>query len=405
MATFLTTDDTLFLTELNEKRLLKAIVRAAPITKSIKEQKFESEHGVDVYFRGRNPLDPVDGATAESVQLTDPTPVQITSRKIKGTLYTLQNSVNPSWLEKKVTFDGLRGAHEMLVGNIKESIEKHNIKMIVPDLITFLADWDLASPYQKQFTASGGSTSSVAAAGILTEADDYWNPSYVMPLSLNNVNYGQQRLGDTFTTADDTLTVAAPVWNAAVASGDLIHIANVAGLTTGDKVTVEVFRKIMAYMGEGSLNITSTDGYLFSNPYGYGFRVFMSSLDYGDLIGDTDWKAWATYNDKSDGFKKWSVANVMSNEIMRYAMIYRESVARAFSATGAVFSIIGLGPECAKRSVLQQPFIEIVGGRGKADASNLLGKKIFMSWETDYAVKVVVGTDGFCLKTVPTALG
>ncbi|MHC4148855.1 MAG: hypothetical protein ACYSR5_05150 [Planctomycetota bacterium] len=405
MATFLTTDDVLFLTEMNEKRLLKAIIRTAPLTKSIPEDKFAEESGVDVYFRGRNPLDPVDGATAESVQLTDPVPVQLTSRKIKGTLYTLQNSVNPSWLEKKVTFDGLKSAHELLVGNIKESVEKHNVKMIVPDIITFLADWDLASPYQKQFAATGGSTSSVAAASILTQGDDYWNPSYVMPISKNNVNYGQQRLGDTFTTADDTLTVASPAWNAAVASGDLIHIANVAGLTTGDKITVEKIGYIMSYLGEGSLDILGTEGYTYPNPHGYGFRVFMGSLDHGDLTRDTDYKAWSTYNDKSDGFKKWSVGNVYSNEIMKYAMVYRESTARAFSATGAIWSVIGLGPQCAKRKVLQQPFIEIVGGRGRADSNNVLGKKIFMSWETDYAVKVTDGCDGFVLKTVPTALG
>ncbi len=403
MSTFLTSDDTLFLTEMNDKKLLKSIIRNAPVTKSIKIDKFASMEGVDVYFRGRNPLDPVDGADAESVQVTDPAPVQPTSRKILATLQTLQNSINPSWLEKKVTFDGLKGMHNLLVGNIKESIEKHNIKTIVPDLLTFLADWDNSSPYQQQvLTTSAGSTTTVVSTA-LTQADDYWNPSYVMPIDLNNVNYGQQRLASDFATTGDILTVSA-AWNAASGDGNLFHLANVAGLTTGDKITVDVIGKIMAYMGEGSLNITSTDGYLFANPDGMGFRMFMGSLDYGDLVRDTDFKAWSTHNAKSKGFKKWSVGNIYSNEIMKYAMLYRESTARAFSETGAIYTTIGLGPECARRLELQKPFIEIVGGRGKADSGNILGKKIWMSWETDYAVKVVVGTDGFALKTVPTSL-
>ena len=403
MSTFLTTDDTLFLTELNDKKLLKSIIRNAPITKSIKVDKYAERSGVDVYFRGRNPLDPVDGETAESVQLTDPTGVQPTSRKIQSTLYTLQNMINPSWLEKKVTFDGLKGLHNLLVGNMKESIEKHNIKMITPDIITFLADWDNSTPYQKQFVSTGAGSTTTVVNSLFTEADDYWIPSYVMPLDLNNVNYGQQRLADAFTQSGAIVRVDT-AWNAASGTGNTFHIANVAGLTTGDKMTVDLIGKVMAYLGEGSLNITSTDGYLFPNAYGMGFRMFMSSLDYGDLINDTNWKAWATYNDKSTGFKKWSVGNVYSNEIMKYAMTYRESVARAYSATGAVFSTIGLGPECARRLELEKPITTLVGGRGNPDSNNPLGKSIKMSWETTYAVKVVVGTDGFVLKTVPTSL-
>ncbi len=403
MPTFLTTDDTLFLIEMNDKKLLKSIIRNAPITKSIKVDKFAEQSGVDVYFRGRNPLDPVDGADAESVQLTDPTPVQPTSRKIVASLRTLQNSINPSWLEKKVTFDGLKGMHNLLVGNIKESLERENIKQIVPDLLTFLADWDNSTPWQKQFVTTGAGDTTSVISTALTQADDYWNAGYIMPISLNNVNYGQQRLVSDFETAGDDLTVSA-AWNAASGSGNSFHLASVEGLTTGDKITVAVIAKIMSYMGDGELNITSQDGYLFANPEGMGFRMFMSSLDFGDLIRDTDWKAWQTYNDKSKGFKKWSVGNVYSNEIMKYAMLYRETTARAYSATGAIYTTIGLGPACARRLELQKPFIEIVGGRGKADSSNVLGKKLFMSWELDHAVKVVVGTDGFALKTVPTSL-
>lgn len=404
MSTFLTTDDTKMMTEMNEKRLLKAIIKNSPITKSIKAEEFDGQSGVDVFWRARNPYADVDGATAESVQLTNPTPIQPTSRKIKGTLYTLQNSINPSWLEKAVSYDGLRGAHELLVGNMSSSIEKHNIKFLVPDLLTFLADWDTSSPYFKRVAAaSAGLTTTLVATSILTQADDYWNPSYVMPVTMTDPNYGQQRLASDFTTSDDTLTVSA-AWNDLTAANMEFIIANVAALTTGDKITVATIGKIMAFMGEGSLDIPQDGDWMFSNPYGYGFRVFMSSLDYGDLMQDADYKAWATHNDKSDGFKRWSVGNVYGNEIMKYGHVYRESVARAYSATGAVFSVIGLGPQCASRKILQQPIVKIVGGRNNPSYSNPLGKGILMSWETDYAVKVTNGVDGFCLKTVPTAL-
>jgi hypothetical protein len=404
MATFLTTDDTKFIKENNDNRLMKEIVRISPLLKTIPIEKHPEKSGTDTYFHGRIPLAKVSGTLATSGQLTDATPVQWGSRKVKASLYTLQNAINPSWLEQKVTFDGLDRITDELRNNMSESIEAHIVTMVVPYLITFLADWDNSTPHQKHITSDGAGSTLTMTSATMSQSDDYWNASYVMPTKLTDPNYGQGRLASDFANSGDLLTVSE-AWNDASGTSNNFFVADVSALTTGDAITIALIRKMMSFMGPGSLDIPFNNVFRFANPYGYGFKIFMSSLDFGDLTNDSEWKAWTQYNTQSKGYKEWSVGNILSNEIMQYGLLYRETVARAASATGAIFSTICLGPECARRLDLGKPNVQQIGGRNDADSNNIHGNKLFFSWQHNVTVGVTNGIDGCCFKTVPTALG
>jgi len=70
-------------------------------------------------------------------------------------------------------------------------------------------------------TATGGSTTTVVDTTNRTEADDYWNESwvYIRTTTDGNAPQGEERKVTDFTASSDTLTVA-PAFSAAVESGD-----------------------------------------------------------------------------------------------------------------------------------------------------------------------------------------
>jgi len=413
MATTQTTDDANFITELNETTLLPIMKQDAPFTKVLEEDKFALRSGTDVYFRGRNPIDAVTGTLLAGTELTDPDPVVPTGRKIKASLYRIHNSINASSVERQVSFDGFTMDRDIIAENIIESMELHNLKFIVPYLLHFRADWDITTGtqgYQTRASATAGGTTSTASIGALVEADDWWGGNstqgYIMPITKNNENYGAGRRIDDFDAtggaAEDLVTIDVSgdpdnVWTDATATGDEFILSIGTDLAAGDKLTIATVAKTMAIMDDLGIK----NNFKFANPGGMGFKLFLSAFDFYDITQDTDWKNWAINNAKSDGFKKWSVGNIYSNEILKTDINYRETVAGAFSATGAVYNAIFMGKGAGKRTVLNAPKIKVVN---TPDSGNLLGYKTWISYSTDYACCPCVGTAGAAVMTVPTGL-
>jgi hypothetical protein len=401
----MTTDDALFQTQMYNDTLLPIMKRDAMLTKLIQEDKMAEKHGTDVYFFGRNPIDPVSGTLLAGTEITDPTPVHITGRKIKSQLYRLHNSIGYSKTEKQTTFDGLLEIRDIIATNIVESLEIWNWRMIAPYVVHVRSDWDITTGtngYQIMATASGAGSTTTIVDTTLVEANDWWGGNsttgYAMPVTKNNDNYGQGRITSDFDAASDTVTVSS-AWNTATAANDVFILAIGTALAAGDKLTVQTIGKVMALMGQGMLDIG--DQFKFANPSGYGFKLLISTLEKNDLINDTNYLTWVQYNDKSKGFEKWSVGNIYNNEMLETGLGYRESVAGAYSATGAVYNALMIGKKTAVRTVLNKPTIIPVD---KADSGNLANYKRWLTWTTDYACGVNVGTSGCVILNVPTAI-
>lgn len=379
-----------------------------PFSETIEEAAFAEKSGHEVYFTGRNPLAPVAAALTTGVEQTDPTVVAITGRKIKANLYRIHSTIGFTALTEQVSFDQIVDMLDIVRDNIRTSEQLHNVKTIAPQLLHFRADWDTSSPFQTQFLATDtGSTTTVVAAA-LTQADDYWGGSggsvgYLSNISKTSRGYGQGRLSTDFATSGDILTFGAAggslaALNRATVANERFHVCIGTGLTTGDVLTMRVFSRINGFLGGGSLGIPNK--FKFRTKGGYGFKVFMSSFDREDLINDSAYQSYLQNNAGAPGFDKWAFGNLYNNDLYEYSQIYRESAAGAFSATGAVFNVIGMGKGIARKKVLNKPKIIPVM---KPDSSNPAGYRKYITYTEDYAVGVVLSTGGFSILTVPSA--
>lgn len=379
-----------------------------PFSETLEEAKFFERQGTEVYFTGRNPLAPVDAALTTSVEQTDPTVVAITGRKIKANLYRIHSTIGFTALAEQVSFDQIVDMLDIVRDNIRTSEQLHNVKTVAPQLLHFRADWDTASPYQTQFTADGtGSTTTVTSAE-LDQADDYWGGSagsigYLSNISKTSRGYAQGRLSTDFANSGDLVTFGAAggslaALNRATVSGERFHICIGTGLTTNDVLTMRVFSRINGFLGGGSLNIPNK--FKFRTKGGFGFKVFMSSFDREDLINDSAYQTYLQNNGGAPGFDKWAFGNLYNNDLFEYSQIYRESAAGAYSATGAVFNVLGMGKGIARRKVLNKAKIIPIM---KPDSNNPAGYRRYITYTEDYAVGIVLTTGGFNIMTVPSA--
>jgi len=404
MATFQTSDDALFITEYNNKTLLPIIKMDAPYTNSLTETPFQMGQGTDVYFRGRNPLAAVSGTLLAGTEMTDPTPVAWSGRKIKAQLYRLHNSINASSAERQVSFDMMRQDRDAVAANIIESMELHNRTFIDPYLVHTRGDWDTTSPYQGEYAATSAGTTTTIISTTLDDAggnaNDYWGGNstygYVMPITLTDPNYGQGRIVSDFVTATDTATVSS-AWTTATASGQRYIFCIGTGLTTGDKLALATIAKVNAVFDH--LHIKKQFKWPTAN--GYGFRAFLSGYDHYDVTQDSNYVSFNVNNSKSPAFMQYRVDNIYNNDIFVTDVDYRESAAGVYSATGAVYNSTFLGKGAGYRVPLNKPKIVVVN---KPDSSNIAGYKTWITWTTDYACAPVVGTAGIVVLSVPTGL-
>jgi hypothetical protein len=400
MADFQTDDDALFITEFNENTLLPIMEMDAPYTNCLTEMPFEQGQGTDVYFRGRNPLAPVTGTLLAGTEMTDPTPVPWSGRRIKASVYRLHNSINASSVERQASFDQMKQDRDAVAANIIESTELHNRTFIDPYLVHVRADWDTTSPYQEEVAATSAGTTLTIVSTALSQADYYWGGNstygYVMPITLTSTGYAQGRIVSNFATSGDTATVSA-AWNVATASAERFIFCIGTGLTTGDKMSLSVIAKINALFDH--LHIKNR--FKWPTAKGYGFRAFLSGFDHYDVTQDSNYISYNISNEKAPGFMQYRVDNIYNNDIFVTDVDYRESVAGVYSASGAVFNNTFLGKGAGYRVALNKPKIVVVN---TPDSGNLAGYKTWITWTTDYACAPVVGTAGIVALSVPTGL-
>lgn len=381
-----------FITQYHKRTLLKHIIFETVLTPLADTEPFPKGQGNTVQLRRRLPLAVITATTAEAA---DPTPVQLSGMKIIATIVALTNSVKPSRLLKDTDFKQLTDIRDIVAANMGESIEKYNINQISPYLLHMRADGD--SAFQKFFSATSAGSTTTTVSTTLTEADDYWGGNskvgYLTCVGRRNLNYGITKKTSDFVASSDTITHEAfPV---ATADGDEFWICIGTGLTTGDIVTLDKMFDA-DFMFEKHRTVGKEWDYPMEG--GAGGKYLLGAGDKRDIFSDSDWKDFQKRNTSSDMFKFARIGIFGNNDVLRYHQQYRETVAGVASATGAIHNSLILKKHAFTRLELTKPRIVTTMG---PDSGNLLGRFFFISWETEYAIRVTNATAGITLLTDP----
>lgn len=405
----LTTDEANFITEYNKKKLLPVIEHNSLMAKLVDKDpgNFPSGSGTTMVLRRRLPrtLDTADLAT--TLQFTDATPQKFKGQTITANLRTLQGATEYSKLVKKVDINELRDIRNLVAIGAAESFDKDLIDVCSPLLTHVRADWDTSSPYQKIFISTTGcTTTSIAAAAILTQADDYWGGNstygYIMDIGRSDPNYGIAESVTDFATSGDLLTVAT-YENTPTDLGDTFLVCIGTGLTRGtDKLPITTLAHVCSLYAE--MLKGSISQYKWSNSSGMGFKLLVDpGTDY-DLAQDSTNINYRSYNSRSTGFDNWQIGRCYNHDVLDYSNLRRETAGGVASATGDVHNVLSLGKHFGIRSELGGLRFVVNGGEGREDSGNRLGKQCWIDYETTYAVTVQNGCAGVSILTAPTLI-
>lgn len=395
-----TTDIASFITQYHRRTLMPHVVHETVLTRLADTEPFPKGSGKTAELRRRLPLAVVTATTAEAA---DPTPVQFDGMKIIATIVALTNAVKPSRLLKDTDFKQLQDLRDLVATNMGESIEKYNINQMSPYFQHIRADGDTA--YQKYFLATSAGTTTTTISTTLTEADDWWGGNstigYLTCTGRRNKNYGQ-----TVKTTDWDVTggssenlLTHEAFPNATADGDEFWICIGTGLTTGDIITIERLFDVNFHFKRNRIKGPQWE---YAFPGGSGSRYLVGASDERDLLKDSDWKDYQKRITESDLFKFSRLGIVTGHDVLSYSQEYRETVAGAASASGAIHNSLALRKHAFTRLMLTNPRIVTTMA---PDSGNLLGRFFHIAWEVEYAIKVTNATAGITVLTDPTFSG
>ena len=400
----LTTDEANMITEYNKDRLLPRIEHDSLLRKLIDKDtgNFPPGKGTTMVLRRRLPLTLFSDDLATTLQFTDPTPQKFKAQTITANLRELQGAVEYSKLVNKVDFNECRDIKELVAQVAAESWDKALINIITLKLLHVRADWD---GYQVKFVTTTGCTTTSIRGDAVTgwaQADHYWGGNstvgYITDVGRSDPCFGETTIVTAFAATGDIATVAA-LENTPTDLGDTFVAAIGTGLSTDTVSLITLARMCAAYQ---DLLKGSVGYYKYANPMGMGYKLLVDpGTDY-DLSQDSSVTGYRTYNDKSDGFKKYRVGQIYNHDVIAYSNLKRETVAGVADDDGDVFNVLSLGKHSSIISELGNLKFFINGGE-KTDSGNRLGKQQWIDFSVIYACAVQNGCAGMsCLATPST---
>ena len=274
------------------------------------------------------------------------------------------------------------------------SLDKELIKTISTQCLRHRIDAD--GTYQKAFTAASGSTTTIVATGLLTEADDFWNGAYATITNASGPGYDTTNQVTDFTTADDTLTFGTAFPNAPSSASE-VRITAGEGIAATDVLT-----------SDGLIAVAALHRKLETEKFPGGvLHGFMDAAQEADLWKDTDFINNANY-DASQRYANYRLVRWLDMELLITSNIYRTDDEDVASATGVIYvaPIFGANSYC-----LIKWGTPGAGNYGvkfhyvlEPDSGNLTLNERYVSWKTSIGKKVLRSTSVIGLMTGATDL-
>jgi len=248
---------------------------------------------------------------------------------------------------------------------------------------------DADATYTVAGTASGGSTTTIVDAGILTQADSAWVGAYVVVTE--GTNYGEVRIVTASDQSDTSITFAAmPV---ACDTTTKYRVVSTTGLAATDVPTTANVRLALRYLKRANTPRYENGMFIgFVNP----------ETDY-DWFGDTTFVAAGEYKDSVDMLYTGEIGKRLGIRWINASQVQRETITTgALDEDGAIHCVPIIGKE--SYGVVE---LEGAGKKIYVKTPEQLAQPIPMfgsvGWESGFVAKALNGNFGINIMCGATA--
>lgn len=394
MAGFVDTGGSVTASALDNKTLYKAIYLKNREPQLVYQQFAQKQQDMDlplakgdnVEFTRYAPLG--DSSTYHLLtEGTNPEAEKLYAQTVTAIIQEYGNYVKPSSRKWLTAFDPKLGGVSRLLG--VQAGKDLNLKIqnvLANGFMVLRGDSD--TTYQGEWIVSSVTSTSVIVMTLSTV------PAAGVAVFLNGKNEGITR---TFTGATATITLNAALPHEP-AAGDIVRLGSTLALTTGDKVTPAVIKKVVAILEE-------QDAPLF--PDGYYHSIMPAGRMKLDFMNDSEYINLKHYAAPKDLYRNL-IGEFHNVRFHSDTNPYRHTAGTVgtYVSTAAVFMMSIFGSDAfgnIKLAGVDQKFY-INPPPEDGTTTNPLGMYGTMGWKNIFAPLVLNGAWGINLFCVPTAL-
>lgn len=360
------------------KKLLELVKKRLVMSQFAQASDFPEASGTTVQMHRYLPMTLVDTYLTEGI---NPTPEDLLPTNFTATLHEMGALTKTSSLADRTVIDKVRAKTDLIADQAARSLDWDIMKVVAPGALHLRADAD--TTYSKEATAIATAATHFASAD-LTEADTFWDDSYITCISTRSLNYGMTRQCEDFDLTGGTYEnecVLKSSFPQAFAAGDICRITDGAGIAAGDSLQ---FRDVVRAVQELDIRMANMkfDGY---------YALVTSPEVIHELTKDASDPAFVAlmyYRDEVETAFNGEYGRLYGCRVVKTDQSYRETVAGAQSDTGVVHNALFMGKGGFGTMTLDalRPAITVGEGASKADP---LGRFSTLGWEIKWTALIL----------------